>query len=157
MRTKSIFSLSVGLWLCFSTAFAAGENDFSNPVALFKACYLPTLEGFFSASVTKTLRGFVMKGDSSGENVAVNTPSEAGIHLDVAVRDAGEIPELQDQTTKEGNLTKRSVRLPAPKVAAEDPPQGLAITFLYGPDADAPAIESIQQCIDSIKLQASKR
>lgn len=74
-------------------------------------------------------------------------PSEAGIYLDVAVRDPEEIPVFKDETTTKGSITKRTVEIPAQKGGEV----ALRITLEFGKDAPVESLAAIRACIAKIK------
>jgi hypothetical protein len=55
-------------------------------------------------------------------------------------------------TEKEGVLSKRTIKIPAPKGAE----QGLAIYLTYGPEAPPKALEALQNCIAEILQKAAQ-
>lgn len=151
MKTTSVTSFVVVLALSAS-AICRAEEVFYSPLSLFKESFSPVMEKFFAASLTKTLRGFSLRGDGTSDKTKALLPSDHGISLDVAVRDAAEIPEFQDTTTTEGGLTKRMVRFPAfPPGQPVDQSQGLAVTLTYGPQASSEALAAISECIEAVK------
>jgi hypothetical protein len=127
-------------------------NLFHSPLALFKDCVVPVMERHFAARCQKTLRGFILKGDGINDFLEASDPSDRGLGLNVAVRDAIEIPAFEDKTEKKGELTVRSVRFPPfPAGQKEEEAQGLAVYLTYGANADKEALAEIGKCIDAIK------
>jgi len=157
VKPKSILLLTVAFALTPALSCRA-DSPLGNPSALFKECYVPVMEKCFKASITKTLRGFVMRGDTNPENISAALPSDEGLFLDVEVRDAIEIPAFKDVTTTEGVLTKRTVSFPAfPAAQASDGSQGLLVTFIYGPNVNPAAIGAIGKCIGAIKKSSGEK
>jgi hypothetical protein len=156
MKIQSILSL-VAVSAFATAPLCHAEEIFCSPIALFKEAYVPAMQGCFAASLKKTLRGFILRGDSTSDKAEARLPSDEGISLDVAVRDAVEIPEFRDLTTVEGNLTTRSVRFPAfPPGQPIEQSQGLVVTLVYGSKASPEALNAMTKCIDSIKQRTGQ-
>ncbi len=79
-------------------------------------------------------------------------PSENGIYLNVAVRDAEEIPAFTDVTVTKDDLSTRTVEFTAPKRST----QGLRIHFVYGKDAPEESLAAIRASIAKL-IKASKQ
>ena len=133
-------------------------NLFYSPLSLFKDCIVPVMTKHFSAECRNTLRGFILKGDINDSHLKANDPSEDGLDLNVAVRDAIEIPAFEDKTEQKGELTVRAVRFPPfpPGQKAEEA-QGLAVYLTYGANADKEALAEIGKCIDAIKKATGQK
>jgi hypothetical protein len=133
-------------------------NLFYSPLALFKDCIVPVMEKHFAAQCQNTLRGFILRGDSTNSKIEANDPSEEGLDLNVAVRDAIEIPAFEDKTEQKGELTVRSVRFPPfPPGQKAEQAQGLAVYLTYGANADKEALAVIGKCIDAIKKATGQK
>ena len=127
-------------------------NLFHSPLFLFKDCIVPVMEKHFAAECRNTLRGFILRGDGSNALLEAKDPSDGGFDLNVAVRDAIEIPVFEDKTEQKNGLSVRGVRFPAfPAGQKEDEAQGLAVYLTYGANADKEALAEIGKCIDEIK------
>ncbi len=128
------------------------KNLFYSPLFLFKDCIVPVMEKHFSAKCENTLRGFILRGDSSNAFLEADEPSSEGLLLSVAVRDADEIPAFEDKTEREGKLTVHSVRFPPfPQGQKAEEASGLAVYLTCGANADKEALAEIGKCIDAIK------
>ncbi|WP_035607569.1 hypothetical protein [Haloferula sp. BvORR071] len=152
------------LLACMSALPALAEDDpkktnlFYSPLSLFKDCIVPVMEKHFSAECKNTLRGFILRGDSSNAFLEADQPSSEGLLLSVAVRDADEIPAFEDKNEQEGKLTVRSVRFPAfPPGQKPEEAQGLAVYLTYGANADKEALAAIEKCIDAIKKTTGQK
>ena len=133
-------------------------NLFYSPLTLFKDCIVPVMTKHFSAECRNTLRGFILKGDINDSHLKANDPSEDGIDLNVAVRDAIEIPAFEDKTEQKGELSVRGVRFPAfPPGQKVEEAQGLAVYLTYGANADKEALAEIDKCIDAIKKKTGQK
>jgi len=157
MKSRAFLSLvAVG---CLLPAHAKDQNLFDSPVALFKECYVPVMERNFGAVLSNTNRGFVLRGAGTHERAESKGPmADDGLELDVAVRDATEIPVFEDKTKKEGALTVRIVRFPAfPPGQDIAKAQGLVVTLTSGPNADKEALEAIGKCIDAVKKTTGQK
>jgi hypothetical protein len=149
LTMKVFFFILLGL----ASAIAAEPKDaWHGPVMGFSEAIAPILDGFEKANVKTTLRGFIARGDTSpGFAASEIDPSEDGLYLNVAVRDAEEVPSLLDKVEKKGAITYRLVEIPA-RPGRE---QGLRISLHYGPGARAEAIRAIDGCIGKIKKAAN--
>jgi hypothetical protein len=151
MKIQSILSL-VAVAALVTAPLCHTEEIFYSPVALFKEAYVPVMQGCFAASLKKTLRGFILRGDGTGDKAEARLPSDEGIFLDVVVRDAIEIPEFEDLTSVEGDLIARSVRFPAfPPGQPLEQSQGLVVTLIYGSKVSPGVLKAVTKCIESIK------
>ena len=73
-------------------------------------------------------------------------PSEYGLYLNVAVRDAEEVNGLSDRIEQKGAVTHRLVQIPPPKGGD----QAIVILLDYGAKASAEAIRAIDSCIAGV-------
>jgi len=137
------------LFLLASSALAAeSRGPFYSPITGFTDALVPVLAGFEKASVETTLRGFIARADSfPGYRNSDSEPSEYGLYLNVAVRDAEEVKALSDLSEPKGAVTHRLVQIPAPKGGD----QAMVIQIDYGPKASAESIRAIDECIAGIK------
>ncbi|MEK7950543.1 hypothetical protein [Luteolibacter soli] len=135
------------------------KNPLDSPVALFKECYVPVMENNLGAVLRNTNRGFVLRGAGTHERAAPDCPaSDDLIELDVAVRDATEIPAFEDKTEKKGELTVRTVRFPAfPPGQKIKEAQGLVVTLTCGPNADEESLAAIGKCVDAVKKTTGQK
>ena len=127
-----------------STACAKGLFD--NPVALFPDANLIILSKFEQAKIETTHRGFYLRADTAPGIRNEYDPSEAGLYLDVAVRDPQEISKFNDSHKSSGKLTERTIAFPPTK----GDPDALRITFIYGASADTGAVSTLNQDIDDV-------
>jgi hypothetical protein len=134
-------------------ATAKAEDLFANPLELFRAALMPALTCTERAKVETTWRGFFLRADSQSAMELGIEPSECGIYLDVAVRDAVEIPLAEDSTRKDGGVTRRTVKFPA---GGENREQGLLVTLVYGGLANAEALKAIEASIAEIQRRAER-
>jgi hypothetical protein len=142
MRHFVFFILLAGAALA-----AEPKGPFYSPITGFSDAFLPLLTGFEKASVETTLRGFIARADSfPGYRNSDVEPSEYGLYLNVAVRDAEEVNGLSDRTEQKGAVTHRLVQIPPPKGGD----QAIVIQFDYGGKASAETIKAIDSCIAGI-------
>ncbi|RYD64280.1 MAG: hypothetical protein EOP83_10160 [Verrucomicrobiaceae bacterium] len=159
MKPRFLLSLIIAACLLPIGAEDRPESLFDSPVALFKECYVPVMEHNFGAVLCNTNRGFILRGAGTHERAEPSGPvPDEGLDLNVAVRDATEIPVFEDKTEKEGELTVRTVRFPAfPPGQKIEKAQGLSVTLTYGPNADKEALAAIGKCIDAIKKTTGQK
>ena len=159
MKSRALLPLILAACLVPAGAKDGSENLFDSPVALFKECYVPVMERNFGAVLSNTNRGFIFRGAGTHERAEPDSPvSDDGLGLNVAVRDATEIPVFEDKTEKEGELTVRTIRFPAfPAGQKIEEAQGLSVTLTYGPNADKEALAAIGKCIDAIKKTTGQK
>jgi hypothetical protein len=146
MNTKIILALLL-VTAAFPSA-AYGKGLFDHPETLFSEAFLPVLSHFERGRIQNTWRGFYLRGDTQAGFRNEYDPSEAGLYLDVGVRDPAEISKFEDSRKSSGKLTERTIEFPATKRSGD----ALRIIFIYGAKADAGAMASINKDIgDMIK------
>jgi hypothetical protein len=157
MKSKLV-GLFVAFVLVAASPLCRAEEVFASPMSLFAGAYVPVMEKSLCASLKKTLRGFVLRADSTNEKAEARLPSDEGISLDVSVRDAAEIPAFEDTSTNEEGLIKRIVRFPAsfPSRPGEDT-QGLVVILIHGRHANPSALAAIAKSIDAIKRPTEQK
>lgn len=133
--------------LACSALAAEPEGPFYRPISGFSEALLPILSGFEKASVETTLRGFIARADSfPGYRNSDMEPSDYGLYLNVAVRDADEVKEYSDRSGEKGGVTYRLIQIPAPKGGD----QSMVIEFDYGGKASAESVKAIDACIAGV-------
>jgi hypothetical protein len=145
---KSLLTpLAVTIWALFSAVVQAGGR-FDNPPALFPGSMISVMSHFEKAKIEKTWRGFYLRADTQPGMASETEPTETGIYLDVAVRDAEEIPEFKDSSAVAGEITRRIVEIPAAKREGDE--VALRIVFTFGSGANAEALAASRKEIDGI-------
>ena len=117
------------------------ENIFGDPVKLFSDIYVPIMSGFEKTVIKTTLRGFIIRADSS-PGIKQEKPSKYGISLIVSVAD----PDRQalDKTETKDGYVRHLIQIPAP------PHQelSLVIEFCYGSEVSSEIVDAItDRCI----------
>jgi hypothetical protein len=141
-----LFTALIGLG-----AVSAG-GLFDTPIEHFSEALAPVLSGSEKGKVETTLRGFYLRADIFPRMQNETEPSENGIYLNVAVRDAEEIPAFTDVTVTKNAISTRTVEFTALKGST----QGLRIHFAYGKDAPEESLAAIRASIAKI-IKASKQ
>ena len=131
---------------------SAGGLFENNSIEHFSEALAPVLSGSEKAKVETTLRGFYLRADIFPGMEDETEPSENGIYLNVAVRDAEEIPAFTDVTVTKDSISTRTVEFTAPKGST----QGLRIHFVYGKDAPEESLAAIRASIARL-IKASKQ
>jgi hypothetical protein len=149
--------LGIRLLLIFSlaaSAFAAEpRGPFYDPVTGFSKALTPILSGFEKAKVETTLRGFIARADSfPGFDKSDLEPTEYGLYLNVAVRDADEVKGFSDHTEMKESITHRLVQITPPKGGD----QAIVIALDYGPKVAPKVIRAIDKCIRGV-IEFSRR
>jgi hypothetical protein len=136
------------LLLLATSAFAAeSKGPFYSPITGFSEALLPIFDGFEKAGVETTLRGFIARADSfPGYEKSEMDPSERGLYLNVAVRDAEEVKKYSDHSEEKDGITCRLVQIPAPKGGEV----AIVIQFDYGRKAPVESIKAIDACIAGV-------
>jgi hypothetical protein len=142
-----LFTTLIGLG-----AVSAGGLFENNSIEHFSEALAPVLSGSEKAKVETTLRGFYLRADIFPRMDDETEPSENGIYLNVAVRDAEEIPAFTDVTVTKDSISTRTVEFTAPKGSV----QGLRIYFVYGKDAPEGSLAAIRASIAKL-IKASKQ
>lgn len=142
--SRSTFGI---LSMILPCAAADEPGIFDNPLALFQKAAVPMLSGSERGEITTTLRGFQLRAPRQSEIHNEATPSESGIHMDVAVRDAVEIPAAVDTSETKDGITHHIIKFPAPSGGD----QGLAIYIDSGASADREILRAIDHCIEEIR------
>lgn len=137
----------LALLLIVPQVVRAEEDLFANPLTLFQGALTPVLQGNERGVVETTWRGFRLRADAQ-QKIAEKNPSEVGIELKVAVRDAVEIPKLSDESAREVGLITRTVSFPAPTSKS---PQGLRVVIRYGMKAPKKSLAAIEEVLAGIK------
>jgi len=144
--------MSRALFLLLIATVSVSKGAPFDPVNDFASTLAPILGSGERATIQKTWRGFVARGDTQAGLAKSGTePTEVGLFLDVEVRDAEEATRLIDTTIQEGAITRRTIRIPAPK----GDPQSLLIILRYGPQVRSEAVTAIEACITKM-IAASK-
>lgn len=125
----------------------AEEDLFASPLRLFQEALVPVLQGNERGVVRTTWRGFRLRADAQ-QKIEQKRPSGVGIELNVAVRDADEIPKYTDVLGMEEGLLTRTVSYPAP---APEAPQGLVVMLRHGPDAPEQSLRVLRRVLDTIR------
>jgi hypothetical protein len=125
---------------------ACAGDLFGNPRRLFANSFLPVLSRFEKARIETTLRGFHLRADTFPAFKQEHDPSDAGLYLDVAVRDPEEIPGFRDSSRMVGGVTERMVEFPA----FENGEVALRIVFKFGSHASTEAIHAIGKDIEAL-------
>ena len=147
---------SGSLWLDVATVNKAGLPDnartiFDNPVLLFPNSFLPVLSRFEKAKIEKTLRGFYLRADTFPGFNQEYDPSNAGIYLNVAVRDPEEIPGFKDSSKVDGKVTERTVEFP--RIGNGE--VSLRIVFKFGSHASSEAVSAVGRDIETLIEQVT--
>ena len=93
-----------------------------------------------------TLRGFYLRADTFPGFNQEYDPSDAGIYLNVAVRDSEEISEFKDTSKVAGEITERTVEFPE----TEKGGVSLRVVFKFGSHANPEAIKAIRKDIEEV-------
>lgn len=125
---------------------------FDNPSLLFPNSYLPVLSRFEKAKIETTLRGFYLRADTFPGFKQEHDPSDAGLYLNVAVRDPEEIPKFTDSSKIDGEITERTVEFPKLKNGEV----ALRIVFTCGSHANPEALKAISSDIESVIKQVNE-
>jgi hypothetical protein len=116
------------------------RGPFHSPVTGFSDALVPILTGFEKAQIETALRGFIARADSfPGFERSDMEPSEHGLYLNVAVRDATEVDGLSDRSELKGAVTHRVIEIPPPTGGE----QALVILLNYGRDVPPEVIKAI--------------
>ena len=137
----------LSLLLATSAWCAEPRGPFDSPVTGFSGALVPIMTSFEKAKIETTLRGFFARADSfPGFRQSDSEPSEHGLCLNVAVRDAGEIKSFSDTTQDKGVFKSRLIEIPPPKGGD----QALVIEFDIGSKVTADVIRSIDTAITAV-------
>jgi hypothetical protein len=134
------FHLSILFLSLFSCSLHAADK-FGNPVKLFADIYVPVMNTFEKTVIKTTLRGFIIRADSS-PGIKQDEPSKYGISLIVSVADADR--EAVDKIENEKGYTRHLIQIPAP------PHQevALAIEYCYGSEVSSEIVDAItDRCV----------
>ncbi len=141
------------LILATSAFWSNPGGPFYSPVTGFSGALVPILTKFEKARIETTLRGFIARADSfPGFRQSEMDPSEHGIYLNVAVRDASEVKALSDRTERHGAVTHRMVEIPPP----EGGDQALVIELDSGRDVPPEVMRALDKSIRGV-IEYSKR
>lgn len=143
MRFLNALRVPILAAVLFQNAYAG--DIFGNPSQLFPNSFLPVLAHFEKARIETTLRGFYLRADTF-PGIQKNDPSDAGLYLNVAVRDPEEIPKFRDSSKVVGEVTERMVELPAFKNGEV----ALRVVFQFGPHANPEAVKAIGKDIEAV-------
>lgn len=117
------------------------ENKFGNPVKLFSDIYVPIMSNFEKTVIKTTLRGFVIRADSS-PGIKQDEPSKYGISLIVSVADTDR--QAVDRTENKGNYTRHLIQIPAPPHEEVS----LVMEFCYGSEVSSKIVDAItDRCV----------
>lgn len=123
------------------------SGPFYSPVMGFSEALAPILSGFEKAKIETTLRGFVARGDSApGFAQSEMDPSEYGVYLNVAVRDAQEVNGFSDRTEEKGAFMRRTVKIPPPSGGD----QAIVVELDYGRKVSGDVLRAIDKCISGV-------
>ena len=122
-----------------------------DPIVLFPNSFLPVLSRFEKAKIETTLRGFYLRADTFPGIKEEHEPSDAGLYLNVAVRDPEEILKFKDSSKTDGEITERMVEFPELKNGEV----ALRIVFTFGSHANPDAIKAISNDIESAIKQVN--
>ncbi len=130
---------------------ASAREIFDDPIRLFPNSFLPALSHFEKAKIETTLRGFHLRADTFPGFNQEYDPSDAGIYLNVAVRDSEEIPEFKDSSTVVGEFTERTVEFPEPGEGGV----ALRVVFKFGSHANPETIKAIGNDVEEVIKQVN--
>jgi hypothetical protein len=130
--------------LLLLSGIARGQPE--DPLQEFSKTLVPVMEGFETASIQKTLRGFLIRADSF-PGFKDDKPTAYGMLLNLAVNDdPPAVIEKIDRTDTEDGCAHREIQLPG----HFDGGSKMDVSFYYGASAPRDVVALINVELDEL-------